>query len=1043
MEAKILDLERGLHAEAALLRALGTAGYTVRPAGDRKKGGAPLKEVAGKWVRAADFEVLPLDPARGVALQIEVKSLTPLNPASGGQYPEEFDCFKLRREVLRDYLAQRDQNFYIVVQRNPRLEGSTGTSESVAPRQWFAIAARDLEPAFQQSPDDDYVAWGRNIMMPLSALFPEIEDVPPILIRTEFYPESGSGEWTGIYLRGSHKPARHSVLCSSDMLQETEVCELLMSGIKVIVWTKPGAATAFRKGVIEGLVGTDAAKHLDNSRLLEIHEVDHPGGLLLVDGAPVSGTLDSQVAPSSFDREQFTIEHAGADEHIVVQAGAGSGKTTVMLGRILFLLATQPGIDPCHLTLVTFTRKATQEMRERLGKLLTARLNVARKAQQRFVRWLTFSNDFTIQTIDAYCKGLIEKYGKSIARDERVQLTKLRMRRREEIELALESELSRDPLQPLFGKAHHEFVSLAMDFWTQMDMKSVGFEDEMVHDMEAHPNPGAQILFRVIRNAAERLRQWKSQEGLTEMSDLGFVANELDLAEVQEGPRGLRFLMIDEFQDTSDNQIDLIAKLAGQNARLRVFCVGDEKQAIYRFRGAQHTALGSISRKIKQQNPSQPCEYTLTSNYRTAPALLTAMQSHFETWRQAGLLPSGGGALQPKAARLQSEQSTILIRTTRSKKIDQTFKQELGKILALIFDDPDVTTLYGKEKRETITFLVRDNAHADVVREVVDGMHRADVRWIESQNDRLFIDRPAVEAPAALLSLLRWLASPYDLRATVNLAWSGWVDAPPWMDLEALEIGDWDSLDESVRAERRAEWVAEVTKPLAYLRVQSRTCPLPSLLARAVRETRLLELYQARSAAGTDNTASLAEVLAFRRQRFEQNLFLVITHLLADPSESQWSLAGCIGWLERRLNIDRDTLGWQPDDAQPSLQGSSPPNTKWLEVMTVHKAKGLERKYVVLPITTKSNLVRDQGFFAPGKSTLGRNTLRWRIKGDTGASILCPEDVTTTEQVEVDREETRLLYVAMTRAQSRLYIIRSEGRPPIKSWSHLLETGGL
>ncbi len=1042
MHAKTLDLERGLHAEGELLRALAAAGYQTRAAGEDRGRGARLTQVKGKWVRAADFEVRPRNAEPGEHLLIEVKSLTPFNPDSDEDAPEDFESFRLRRDVLRDYITQDKGNFYIVVQRNPRpakekTRPEDGAAVRPAPRQWFAIAARDLMPEFESAASSDYVVWRRERMKALTDLFPEVRAIQPTLQSAGFHGDRTDDMWAGVLVPGRSESAMHSVVCTAEMLDAEAVCTLLRSGIKVSIWGNEAAVSGIGKAVEAAFVPEGVSRDdLKRSRLFEASEGNHPSGLLVIDGRLIQGQIVKRSVPVGFDLEQFEVEHADPGEHIVVQAGAGAGKTTVMLGRILFLLGTQQGVEPCHLTLVTFTRKATREMRERLGGLLAARMKVASQSQARFVRWLTFSNDFTIQTIDAYCKGLIQRYGKSIARDEKVRLTQLKTRRREELERALEAELQIEPASRLFGRPHYEFVALAMDFWTAIDTKSIDIDGAAVKAMltyqglDARQDEDVRLLFRIIGIAARRLSEWKELEGLTELSDLGFVVNRVDLREVDQGPRGLRYLMIDEFQDTSDNQIDLILNLADQNSGLRVFCVGDEKQAIYRFRGAEYTAL----KKVTDGLPIAKT-YQLSSNYRTSPGLLDEMEcQHFDSWRSSNkkLLPSGGAHLLGKASNLEAEPGIIEFADAGAGKPDDAFERELGKFLSKLFDDATIrTALPG----ETITFLVRDNSHAELVREVVDGLKRSDIRWVEASNDRLFVDRPAVDAPTALLALLRWLASPEDLRAAVNLLWSGWVEGVPWQDLEALALGEWDREEEDGSDAARRAWISERTASLDDLRKLVTTTPIPALLARSVRETAILVCHPSFLPGGA--TAPAQDLIALRSERLKRNLFLVITHLLADTSEAQWSIAGCIEWLERRLNTDRDTMAWQPEMTTAPIGGNAAPNIKWLEVMTVHKAKGLERKYVVLPITFASQQVRKEGFFAPQGGSL-----RWRIEQADNAGIINqPIDVERTEQDEVDREQARLLYVAMTRSKNRLFIVRPRRNAPSYSWAHLLATG--
>ena len=86
---------------------------------------------------------------------------------------------------------------------------------------------------------------------------------------------------------------------------------------------------------------------------------------VVVDGEEKDGFVAGVLADACplFNAAQYLVEHCSAREHIIVQASAGTGKTTVMVDRILYLLHTQPELRMSEIYMITFTNDAANEMK--------------------------------------------------------------------------------------------------------------------------------------------------------------------------------------------------------------------------------------------------------------------------------------------------------------------------------------------------------------------------------------------------------------------------------------------------------------------------------------------------------------------------------------------------------------------------------------------------------------------------------------------------------------------------------------------------------
>jgi ATP-dependent helicase/nuclease subunit A len=130
------------------------------------------------------------------------------------------------------------------------------------------------------------------------------------------------------------------------------------------------------------------------------------GRLPLFDG-PETDPPPSASAAHDPDREA-RVHAADPRHHVVLEASAGTGKTSVLVARYLNLL--KAGIDPVNILAITFTRKAAAEMRERIiGELRAS----AERSEPDRARWLALRDrlgDVAISTIDAFCLSLLREF---------------------------------------------------------------------------------------------------------------------------------------------------------------------------------------------------------------------------------------------------------------------------------------------------------------------------------------------------------------------------------------------------------------------------------------------------------------------------------------------------------------------------------------------------------------------------------------------------------------------------------------------------------
>ncbi|MFW6298194.1 MAG: ATP-dependent helicase [Bacillota bacterium] len=265
---------------------------------------------------------------------------------------------------------------------------------------------------------------------------------------------------------------------------------------------------------------------------------------------------------------------------VMVIAGAGSGKTNVLTRRVAYLI-DQLGVPKMNILAITFTNKAAEEMRFRIGNLLgiptrgmwisTFHSMCARMLREH-IEYLDYSRDFQI-----------------IDDDDSTQLVKIIMR-----------DLDIDPklIKPRKMKNHVLHVK-----------RDPSLLDE-------YQEPLATYLNKVYPAYQRRLKN----NNLVDFDDLLLLTIKIlkQEASVREFyHRQFEYVMVDEFQDTNDLQYQLISLLS--NEKGNVFIVGDEDQSIYAFRGANIENLRKFKRDFKKVNT-----IVLEQNYRSTNTILKA-----------------------------------------------------------------------------------------------------------------------------------------------------------------------------------------------------------------------------------------------------------------------------------------------------------------------------------------------------------------------------------------------------------------------------------
>ncbi len=377
---------------------------------------------------------------------------------------------------------------------------------------------------------------------------------------------------------------------------------------------------------------------------------------------------------TKLDKNQLEAIKHGKGPLLII-AGAGTGKTTVITQRIKYLILKK-NIPPSQILALTFTEKAAFEMQERVDILLP----------------YGYVNSW-INTFHSFCDHVLRDEAHAIGLDPNYKLFS-----ESESVLFLRQNIFNLELKrfkPL-GNPTKFLEALLVHFSRLKDeditpTEYINFATKLKSEDEKKP-------YMELANAYKIYESLKVKESVMDFSDL--ISNTLLLFRARKNilkqyQNQFKFILVDEFQDTNYAQNELAIMLAGENKNINV--VADDDQSIYRFRGA---AVSNVL-QFKKNFPDAKI-VTLTKNYRSTQTILDASYELIQ----------------------HNNPNRLEIVENINKKLISKFKSR-GKPIQLIHekrsdDEADVIaktikTLSKKYKYKDMAILVRANNHSQLI----------------------------------------------------------------------------------------------------------------------------------------------------------------------------------------------------------------------------------------------------------------------------------------------------------------------------------------
>lgn len=476
---------------------------------------------------------------------------------------------------------------------------------------------------------------------------------------------------------------------------------------------------------------------------------------------------------------------------------------------------------------------------------------------------------------------------------------------------------------------------------------------------------------------------------------------------------GIDHILVDEAQDTSPDQWEVLERLTeafmdGDTSRNRartIFVVGDKKQSIYSFQGADVAAFDAMKQRYRHQLGLVRQDLQardMLHSFRSSPAVLSVVDATFDLDETSSV----GGKMQhlaffdqmpgrvevwpqiaPQPVNDAEDGFSPVDLTTDEHHAVQMGNRVADWIAAALARGMQVPTRDGQKPAGPGDFLVLVQRRSKIFDAVITACKQRGLAIAGA--DRLVLaDELAVRDLLALLSFLATDEDDLSLAIVLRSPLGGFSEDQLHMLAQGRQGSLW------LRLVEQAESHAAVYAMLDDLR----------------READLLRPYDLLERVLTRHGGRL-RLVARLGQETEDALDELLTQALVYESAEVPSIIGFLSWL---------TAG----DVQVKRQMES--SGGMIRVMTVHGAKGLEAPVVILPDTAdqrtqdRDEVISLQAEAAPGANGAPERTVLWATSAEDSPALVTQEKVRRRKQRA--EEDDRLLYVAMTRAQSLLVV---------------------
>lgn len=705
------------------------------------------------------------------------------------------------------------------------------------------------------------------------------------------------------------------------------------------------------------------------------------------------------MSKTSLNEEQLQAVTHG-DGPLLIIAGAGTGKTTVITKRIEHLILEEK-ISASNILALTFTEKAAAEMETRIDQILP----------------YGYTNMW-IETFHAFCDRILRQeaihIGLNPTFDLLTEAENLLFLKKHLFEFELDyfrplgnptkflqgmlqhfSRLKDDDINPDQYLEYAKKLSTSVIARSEATKQSTGGDrhaPKVARDDDYNSADEDEIKKTLeLANAFKKYEQLKSKEGVMDFSDL--ISNILKLFRTRKNilkryQEQFQYILVDEFQDTNYAQNEMAILLAGDRKNITV--VGDDDQSIYRWRGA---AIANMM-QFRSHFPKAKI-IALTKNYRSTQNILDNAYKLIQN-------------NNPDRLEIKEKIDKKLISTREIKGEDIEFiytsrgDDEAEEVAKKIKEDVKKTN----RPYNDFAILVRANDHSTPFQRALE---RAKIPYQFLGPGHLF-QQEEIKDLVAYLHALSNFEDTSSLYRVITL---------PIFDIEARDVAAllnyskknnlslFESMEQVTNSILTGNGKEKITKIISMMKRHLEKVP---------RETAGQILYYFFEDSGL--LGHYLDPRSFRTEKEAQNIakfFEKLQNFAANREDA--SIFAVVDWIDLSMQLGESPLSAQIDWTVNNA----------VNILTIHSSKGLE-----FPVVFVTNLV----------------TQRFPSR-DRREQIPVPENIIREELPTGDenlQEERRLFYVAITRAKDKLFLTASkfynEGKRERKISPFVIETLG-
>ncbi|MEI7452565.1 MAG: ATP-dependent DNA helicase [Candidatus Falkowbacteria bacterium] len=642
---------------------------------------------------------------------------------------------------------------------------------------------------------------------------------------------------------------------------------------------------------------------------------------------------------------------------MLIVAGAGTGKTTVLINRLAYLVLEKK-IPTDEILIMTFTEKATSEMTERADKILPYGY---------FDLW--------INTFHGFCERVLREHALDIGLNPDFKLLS-----QTEQWILIKKNLKAfdlDYYRPLGNPT--KFIHEMIHHFSRLKDEDIKVEDYIKHaamdvsSAESFGGPKEEELenkkVAELAGAYQVYNQLLLDNGFFDFGDL--IVYTLKL--FKERPNILKlyrdkfkYVMVDEFQDTNFAQYELVKMLAAPQNNLMV--VGDDDQAIYKFRGA---SLSNIM-QFKDDYPSA-VEVILVDNYRSNQEILDGAYNFIKH--------NNPNRLEEK---LKIDKKLVAHKNSEGKAIEFLNFAKENQAVSFVVDKIKELYQLADVTWSDFAILVRANDHAD---KYLKELRRQDIAHQFVSLQGLYY-KPII---LDIISYLKLLDNFHESRVLYRV-----------LNMNIFKVSYLDLVNINKMARQKVWSLYEALKNIEVI---------PNISPEAVvNVNKLLVLLDAQAPSiKTDRPSKIflrfiydSQLLKNLDHDVDRETFSFINQFYQKIKEFE------VATPDLRLNDFVEMLDLELEAGESGRLKMDFSDSDVVKVMTIHGAKGLEFKYVfVVDMVDKRfpTIARGEKISIP--------------------DALVKEILTNSKDIHLE-EERRLFYVAATRAKDQLFLIAAK-----------------